>query len=126
MLLRKFVRHNKHDDLVEEVELKHANPSYARIRYNDGRESSVSLDDLAPCPRTPPNTENIEIINENDDLKTTDSINNKEEFVRNTVEVSDVAEETATVEPKDAPVEQVRRSSREKKKPLKYGFEDDV
>jgi transposase InsO family protein len=32
VLLRKFVRSSKHDDLVEEVELTHANLSYAHIR----------------------------------------------------------------------------------------------
>ena len=47
VLLRKFVRSNKNDDLVEEVELTHANPRYAHIRYNDDRESSVFLADLA-------------------------------------------------------------------------------
>ena len=49
VFLRRFVR-NKSDPLVDEVELLHANPSYAHIRYPDGRESSVSLNDLAPCP----------------------------------------------------------------------------
>jgi len=49
--LRKFVRSSKHDDLVEEVELTHVNPTYAYVRHNNGRESTVSLSDLAPCPR---------------------------------------------------------------------------
>ena len=57
VLMRKFVRSNKQDDLVEEVELTHVNPTYAHIRYKGGRESTVSLSDLAPCPR---NTSNIE------------------------------------------------------------------
>ena len=35
---------------MEEVELIESNPSYAHIRYPDGKESSVSLQDLAPCP----------------------------------------------------------------------------
>ena len=119
VLLRKFVRHNKHDDLVEEVELTHANPSYARIRYDDGRESSVSLADLAPCPRNSPDTENIETINENDEL-------NNSEFARKAVEVSSVAEEKAIDEPKDTPVEEARRSTRKRNKPVKYGFEEEA
>ena len=58
VLLKKFVHSNKQDDLlVEEVELTHVNPTYAHIRYKDGRESTVSLSNLAPCPR---NTSNIE------------------------------------------------------------------
>ena len=48
--LRKFVRHSKADPLVQRVELRHVNPSYAFVKYPDGRESSVSLRDLAPCP----------------------------------------------------------------------------
>jgi len=50
VFLRKFVRSNKNDDLVEEVELTAANPLYARVRFPDGRESSVSVRYLAPCP----------------------------------------------------------------------------
>ena len=50
VLLRKFVRSGKNDDLVQKVELIHANPLYARIRYPDGRESNISLRDLAKYP----------------------------------------------------------------------------
>ena len=50
VLLRRFVRQNKSDPLVDEVELIAANPTYARVRYPGGRETSVSLRDLAPCP----------------------------------------------------------------------------
>ena len=35
------------------VDPVHVNPSYAFIKYNDGRVSSVSLRDLAPCPESP-------------------------------------------------------------------------
>ena len=55
VFLRKFVRSSKHDDLVEEVELTHVNPTYACVRHNDGRESTVSLSDLAPYPRNDEN-----------------------------------------------------------------------
>jgi hypothetical protein len=33
---------------VDKVELVDVNPTYANIRYPDGRESTVSLQDLAP------------------------------------------------------------------------------
>ena len=33
--------------------MTHVNPTYAHIRHNDGRESTVSLSDLAPCPKEP-------------------------------------------------------------------------
>ena len=50
VFLRKFVRTSKSDDLVRKVDLIEANPMYARIRYPDGRETNVSLKDLAGCP----------------------------------------------------------------------------
>ena len=56
VLKRRFVR-SKSDPLVDEVELLEAYPNFARIRSADGRESSVFISDLAPCPsRTIENT----------------------------------------------------------------------
>ena len=46
--LRKFVRSSKSDDLVVKVELIECNPMYAHSHYPDGRESNVSVRDLAP------------------------------------------------------------------------------
>jgi len=34
--------------MVEEVDLVHATPSYARVRFPTGRENTVSLRDIAP------------------------------------------------------------------------------
>ena len=48
VLLRKYNRSSKNDPYVEEVELLQSNPQYAHIRYADGRESTVSVQDLAP------------------------------------------------------------------------------
>lgn len=48
VLLRRFVRHSKNEPLVDEVDLLEANPQYAHIRHADGRESTVSIKDLAP------------------------------------------------------------------------------
>ena len=42
VMLRRFVRHSKTDPLIDEVQLMDVNPSYAYIRYSDGRESTVS------------------------------------------------------------------------------------
>ena len=52
-MLRRFVRNSKNDPLVDEVELTSVNPAYAHIRYPDGREFTVSLKDLSPCPSPP-------------------------------------------------------------------------
>ena len=49
VLLRRFVR-NKHNPLVDEVELLDANPSFANVRLRSGNEVTVSVSDLAPCP----------------------------------------------------------------------------
>lgn len=50
--LKRSVRSSKYDPLVDEVELLEANPLYAYIRLNDGRESTVSLRQLAPMAET--------------------------------------------------------------------------
>ena len=50
LFLLQFTRHLKNDPLVLEIKLLDVNPTYAHIRYGDGRESSVTLHDLAPCP----------------------------------------------------------------------------
>ena len=49
-MLHRYVRHTNNDPLVNEVELTYVNPTYAHIRYPDGRESTVSHMDLLPCP----------------------------------------------------------------------------
>ena len=41
---------NKNEPLVDEIELMEANPNFGHIRFSDGRESTVSVTDLAPCP----------------------------------------------------------------------------
>ena len=121
VLLRKFVRSSKQDDLVEEVELTHANPTYAHIRYKDGRESSVSLTDLAPCPRDTLNAENTTVGN---DAKLLHEGNVAELGQSDTVHFP-----TPIIEDADGdmaePVQQLRRSTRLRKKPERYGIQDD-
>ena len=51
VLLRNNTMAKKTDPIVHEVELLHANPTYAHIKMQDGRETTASLKDLAPCPR---------------------------------------------------------------------------
>ena len=48
--LRLFVRSSKSEPLVDEVEIVHVNPTYTNVRNSSGREMTVSLKDLAPCP----------------------------------------------------------------------------
>jgi len=48
VFIKKHVRASKYEPLVEEVDLVEVNPEYALVRYENGRESNVSLRDLAP------------------------------------------------------------------------------
>ena len=48
VLMKRHVRHPKYEPLVDKVELVEANPNYAHVRLSDGREATVSVDNLAP------------------------------------------------------------------------------
>ena len=98
VMLRRFVRHSKTDPLVDEVDLTDITPSYAHIRHRDGRESTVALRDLAPCPSVQevesadiPPDENFEL---NNDENPPDVVHNNPEeppaqnFVRRSVRVT--------------------------------------
>ena len=49
VLLCRFVSSNTNTHM-DRFELKEANPTNAHVHFRDGRESTVSLRDLAPCP----------------------------------------------------------------------------
>ena len=121
VFLRKFVRPSKHDDLVEEVELTHVNPTYAYVRHNDGRESTVSLSDLAPCPiasekdRTSQSENPVSVHGADTIMEATP------DETMNQMNTSPVAE----AEPRNPSTDNLRRSTRIKRKPKMYGFEDD-
>ena len=44
------LRANKESPLVDVVELIEANPNFAIVKFSDGRESTISITDLAPSP----------------------------------------------------------------------------
>ena len=48
VLIKRQVRSNKTDALVDEVELLQANPHFVFVRFPDGRETTVSTKQLAP------------------------------------------------------------------------------
>ena len=121
MFLRKFVRSNKNDDLVEKVELTHVNPTYAYIRHNDGRESAVSLSDLAPCPDNQEKEINIQPEN---------SLSFQNEIMAEDPPFDKSVDKTTTNQIVESEFEtlstnNLRRSTRIKRKPQMYGFEDD-
>ena len=51
MLLKRHARRSKFEPLVDEVDLVSVNPTSARVRFEGGREVSVSLRDVAPLPQ---------------------------------------------------------------------------
>ena len=59
VLLKCYIRTNKYEPLVDEVELLQSNPQYTHIQYADGRETTVSLRHLAPLPEDTFRSNNI-------------------------------------------------------------------
>ena len=113
VLLKRFVRQSKYDPLVDEVDLLEANPLYAHIRYNDGRESTVSLKHLAPCTETSQleTNDNIQLIQQGPNQDTN--------FVNEIPTNPDLTTETqpsATEVPNESPPP-LRRSERNRKPP---------
>ena len=119
VLLRRFVRMSKNDPLVDEVELTDVNPTYARVRYTDGRESSVSLRDLAPCPAPAP-SEPQHLQSQRSTSPTVDRLpiaqNSTTPQVPDQLEVDNVEHEP--------PIEGtgLRRSTRVSRPPARYGW----
>ena len=66
VLLSNFIRTNKNYNLVREVKLITANPTYAHFRFPIGKEYTVSLRDLAPIPRgsVSPSSQSVDLANE--------------------------------------------------------------
>ena len=68
MYLKHHIRTSKYDPVVDKVDLLHATPNYAIVRLLNGRETTVSLKDVAPCINANSN-DIIDIDNENEELK---------------------------------------------------------
>jgi hypothetical protein len=56
--LRRHLRDHKDSPWVEPATLIHANPQYALIRYESGKEDTVSLEDLSPAAEIPNTSDN--------------------------------------------------------------------
>ena len=126
VFMRRHVRTRKNDPLVDEVELIHANPSYAFIRHPDGRESSVSLRDLAPCPSGKTGTDTIEPSSssvENDDHPNPSLPavpETTEQLCFNDQEISEELNKTVNSKGNESD-RAVRKSPRNRKKPERFG-----
>ena len=139
VLLRRFVR-NKDDPLCDPVELFSANPTYARIKYPSGRESTVSTSDLAPYPFTEAkDSEDATDVTERHRVQEhllTSGGDGKEDDIGATIQdasvnecVDDSAETTEIVTNPASPCidaaekskHSLRRSTRVRKPPPRYG-----
>jgi hypothetical protein len=56
--LRRHLREHKDSPWLEPATLIHANPQYAVIRYESGKEDTVSLEDLSPAAEIPNTSDN--------------------------------------------------------------------
>ena len=104
VLLKRFVRNNKTDPHVDQVELLNSNPTYANIKYPRGREANVTVRDLSPCLET-------ELPLESSTIEP-----NK------CPPVVSIQEEDTTSNEDFAGVQQLRRSEQTRKLPDRYGW----
>ena len=128
VFVRRFNRHSKNDPYVDKVELININPTYAEVRYNDGREATVSVRDLSPCP----DDDVLDVLNEKTDNNTDQidsvtsdrSVNDVSVSESNDSSVSVPNDPSVTV-PENSRVE-LRRSNRSNKgvPPPRYGIDD--
>ena len=112
VLHKRHVRQSKYEPLVEEVELIEANPNYAYIRYADGRESTVSLRDLAP--RGSDNIEPVEPVlpSYNGELLMSNDNHSAEEVLGDVLTMGDVTVDMGHGDITEVPTPELRRSDR--------------
>jgi len=96
---------------VEEVDLVEANPEYALVRYGNGRESNVSLRDLAPVGDRTLHKELSDRIDPNTTLQSTPTTSEPKEETIQTFQ-TDTSTEGGSNEP-----EEPRRTTRIKSTP---------
>ena len=66
ILMKRHQRNSKYEPLTDRVELVNCNPQYAQVRLPNGRETSVSLRDLAPLGDSLPAAGDVNIENTDD------------------------------------------------------------
>ena len=64
--LKRHIRTSKYEPVVDKVDLLHATPNYALVSLPNGRETIVSLKDVAPCSSADSN-DIVDIDNENEE-----------------------------------------------------------
>lgn len=127
VLLRRNVRANKYGPLDDEVQLLKANHHYVYLRFNDGRESIVSVNDLAPVgkkydQRKPKNKEQDTVMGKGaTEVEKAESHIHSKPFSKPEINLSvpsDSENQYFTQIPEDSVT--LRRSSRNRKKALQH------
>ena len=124
--MRRFVRNSKSEPVVDEVELINVNPTYADVRYQRGREATVSIRDLAPCRQPASNEVDVVHVQPSvvDHDANVDLTPNAETDVVETSNESDVSINADLNEKLNESDRSLRRSSRSNKgvPPPRYGI----
>ena len=115
--LKRHVRASKYEPVVDEVDLVHTTPNYAVVHLPSGRETTVSLRDIAPCNSEEPVTDNDASVN---DDRTIDVNLNDSEVIDNSRE-NEFSSSPAPENLDNSFPEQPRRSNRARKAVDRYG-----
>ena len=118
VLLRNFRRTSKYDPIVQQVDLIDANPQYAFIKYPDGRQSTVSLRDLAPLSSGELETDVSETSSSGGQIFSSDSAVEHQSDPQAAVPVVDVSD-TADAVVGECNEQTLRRSGRVRRPPTR-------
>ena len=120
VLLKRFVRNKSEPLLCDEVELLDANPKTALVQFPDGRESTVSVSDLAPLSDMSDN-ESCDVPETTTENRTSDTERVQSETGQNGHTGHDATETNQTVDLHDQPAPSLRRSTRTRRPPDRFG-----
>ena len=118
VLLKRFVR-NKSEPLCDEVEPLDANPKTALVCFPDGRESTVSVSDIAPLSDMSDN-EPCDVPETTTENRTSDTETVQSETGQNGHAGHDTTETNQTVDLHDQPAPSLRRSTRTCRPPDRF------
>ena len=121
VLIRQHVKHSKQDPFVQEAELISTNPKCGRVHFLDGRETTVSLRDVSPCPdeipqkadKDPSVLDDGKIDTSNDAAPDRDASGNS---------LSDFEEPNESLSSEQPDQHLPRRSTRIRKTPDRFGY----
>ena len=114
---------------MEEADLIHANPQYAHLRLSNGRETTVSIKDLAPAGRRSEVKENandnVAVCNDNSGTADTPASSQEYSSSNNVnVEVVDRVRSTRPSLHGNENLSESSRPVRDRRPPKCYGFEE--